>query len=90
MNALLGLWADSGISQLQAGQAFMLAIGLLLLYLAIKRRFEPLLLLPIGFGTILVNIPGADFNTAPIYDALGHRSPGVTRRHFVLRLQRRH
>ncbi len=77
MEALLGLWADSGISQLQAGQAFMLAIGLLLLYLAIKRGFEPLLLLPIGFGTILVNIPGADFNAAPIYDALGHlASPG--------------
>lgn len=77
MSALLGLWADSGISQLQAGQAFMLAIGLLLLYLAIKRGFEPLLLLPIGFGTILVNIPGADFSAAPVYDAVGHlASPG--------------
>ncbi len=77
MSALLGLWADSGISQLQAGQAFMLAIGLLLLYLAIKRGFEPLLLLPIGFGTILVNIPGAGFSAAPVYDAIGHlASPG--------------
>ncbi|MGI9293120.1 MAG: sodium ion-translocating decarboxylase subunit beta [Pseudomonadales bacterium] len=77
MDALLGLWADSGISQLQVGQAFMLAVGLLLLYLAIKRGFEPLLLLPIGFGAILVNIPGAGFSTAPVYDAVGHlASPG--------------
>lgn len=77
MDALLGLWADSGISQLEVGQAFMLAIGLLLLYLAIKRGFEPLLLLPIGFGTILVNIPGAGFSAAPVYDAVGHlASPG--------------
>lgn len=77
MEALLGLWADSGISQLQAGQAFMLAIGMLLLYLAIRRGFEPLLLLPIGFGAILVNIPGAGFSAAPVYDAVGHlASPG--------------
>ncbi len=77
MDALLGLWADSGISQLRSGQAFMLVVGALLLYLAIKRGFEPLLLLPIGFGTILVNIPGADFNAVPVYDALGHlASPG--------------
>jgi sodium ion-translocating decarboxylase beta subunit len=37
----------------------MMAVGLLLLYLAIKRNFEPLLLIPIGFGGILANIPGA-------------------------------
>ncbi|TVS19426.1 MAG: sodium ion-translocating decarboxylase subunit beta [Gammaproteobacteria bacterium] len=36
----------------------MIGIGLLLLYLAIVRKFEPLLLLPIGFGGILANIPG--------------------------------
>ncbi|MGI9288686.1 MAG: sodium ion-translocating decarboxylase subunit beta [Pseudomonadales bacterium] len=77
MEALVGLWADSGISQLQAGQVFMLVVGMLLLYLAIRRGFEPLLLLPIGFGTILVNIPGAGFSAAPVYDALGHlASPG--------------
>ena len=38
----------------------MLALGCLLLYLAIEREVEPLLLLPIGFGALLVNIPGAD------------------------------
>jgi oxaloacetate decarboxylase beta subunit len=37
----------------------MLLVGILLLYLAIVKKFEPLLLLPIGFGAILANIPGA-------------------------------
>jgi oxaloacetate decarboxylase beta subunit len=41
------------------GQGLMLLIGMLLLYLAIIKKFEPLLLLPIGFGAILANIPGA-------------------------------
>lgn len=46
-----------GMTHLEAGQVFMILIGSLLLYLGINRGFEPLLLLPIGFGAILVNIP---------------------------------
>src|SRR5215204_4413876 len=46
-----------GFTHLDAGNVFMLALGCLLLYLAIGRGIEPLLLLPIGFGAILVNIP---------------------------------
>jgi len=42
------------------GQGFMLLVGMLLIYLAIVKKFEPLLLLPIGFGAILSNIPGAN------------------------------
>lgn len=77
MDALYGLWLDSGLSQIEPGQAFMMAIGMLLLFLAIKKGFEPLLLVPIGFGAIMVNIPGAGFLDAPVYDALGHMdSPG--------------
>ena len=77
MEPLIKLWADSGLSQLAGGQAVMMAIGLGLLYLAIRKGFEPLLLVPIGFGTLLVNIPGAGFEAAPVYDALGHlESPG--------------
>jgi sodium ion-translocating decarboxylase beta subunit len=56
---LYSLWGDSGLAQLQTGQVVMLAVGLLLLYLAIVENFEPLLLVPIGFGGILANIPGA-------------------------------
>jgi carboxybiotin decarboxylase len=77
MDALYGLWLDSGLSQIEPGQVFMMAIGMLLLFLAIKKGFEPLLLVPIGFGTLMVNIPGAGFLDAPVYDALGHMdSPG--------------
>jgi len=77
MDNLLSLWASSGVAQMVSGQAVMMIVGLLLLYLAIRKGFEPLLLVPIGFGTILANIPGAGFEAAPVYDALGHlESPG--------------
>ena len=59
MDKLLQIWHSSGLYQVQPGQIIMMAVGLLLLYLAIKRDFEPLLLIPIGFGGILANIPGA-------------------------------
>jgi sodium ion-translocating decarboxylase beta subunit len=60
MDQLLELWQTTGIVQITLGQSFMIVIGLLLLYLAIKKGFEPLLLVPIGFGGILANIPGVD------------------------------
>ena len=43
----------------------MIAIGFLIVYLGAAKGFEPLLLIPIGFGTILVNIPGAGMGNAP-------------------------
>ena len=46
-----------GITHLGLGQALMLVVGSTLLYLGIKKGYEPLLLVPIGFGAILVNIP---------------------------------
>jgi len=77
MENLLSLWASSGIAQLQLGQFIMMMVGLGLLFLAINKGFEPLLLVPIGFGTILANIPGAGFDAAPVYNALGNmESPG--------------
>ena len=71
MEKLLKLVGDSGLANLEFGQAVMIAIGMLLLYLAIAKRFEPLLLLPIGFGAILVNIPGAGMGAPPIYNDMG-------------------
>ncbi|SDF81234.1 oxaloacetate decarboxylase, beta subunit [Onishia taeanensis] len=59
MDKLLTLWYGSGLYNLSLGQAVMIVIGLLLLYLAIHKKFEPLLLVPIGFGGILANIPEA-------------------------------
>ena len=60
MDEIKLLWINSGLNQLDFGQAVMLTIGLLLLYLAIRKKFEPLLLLPIGFGAVLSNLPGAN------------------------------
>jgi oxaloacetate decarboxylase beta subunit len=59
MEQLNILWDNTGLQQMVWGQGLMLLIGMLLLYLAIVKKFEPLLLLPIGFGAILANIPGA-------------------------------
>ena len=62
MDGLLILWQDTGLANFQWQQLVMIAVGCLLLYLAIVRQFEPLLLLPIGFGAILANIPNGGFN----------------------------
>ena len=59
MDQLLQLWHNSGLYQMTPGQGVMIMIGMLLLYLAINKNFEPLLLVPIGFGGVLANIPGA-------------------------------
>ena len=77
MENLISLWATSGLSQIELGQLVMMIVGISLLFLAVRKGFEPLLLVPIGFGTILANIPGAGFDAAPIYDQLGNlESPG--------------
>jgi carboxybiotin decarboxylase len=58
MAELLGeLWNSTGIAGFAWQQVVMIAIGLVLIYLAIAKKFEPLLLVPIGFGGILANIP---------------------------------
>lgn len=59
MDELNRLWQSMGIANLEWGQGLMMLVGLGLIYLAIARRFEPLLLIPIGFGAVLSNIPVA-------------------------------
>lgn len=59
MENLRLLWESTGIYNFSGPQVIMMAVGFLLLYLAIKKGFEPLLLVPIGFGAILSNIPVA-------------------------------
>ncbi|MBF0383690.1 MAG: sodium ion-translocating decarboxylase subunit beta [Magnetococcales bacterium] len=59
MDNLLILWQTTGLANFTWGQAAMIGIGGLLLYLAVVKQFEPLLLVPIGFGAILSNIPVA-------------------------------
>ncbi|MCY4200064.1 MAG: sodium ion-translocating decarboxylase subunit beta [Gammaproteobacteria bacterium] len=63
MDALAVILGDTGFAQITAGQVVMIGIGLTLLYLAIVKGFEPLLLVPVGFGGILANIPGVDIAT---------------------------
>ncbi|ALM51423.1 sodium ion-translocating decarboxylase subunit beta [Halomonas huangheensis] len=59
MEKILTLWYGSGLYNLSLGQAVMIVVGLMLLWLAMAKKFEPLLLVPIGFGGILANIPEA-------------------------------
>ena len=59
--AIVSIWADSGFSALTWGHVIMICVGLILLYLAIGKGFEPLLLSPIAFGCILANIPKNGF-----------------------------
>ena len=77
MEKLLALWYDSGIYQIAPGQFVMILVGLLLLYLAINRGFEPLLLVPIGFGGILANIPGAGLAFSGVENAIYSAKPEV-------------
>ncbi|KAA0012067.1 sodium ion-translocating decarboxylase subunit beta [Billgrantia pellis] len=77
MEKLLTLWEGSGLYNLTLGQAVMIVVGLVLLYLAIQKRFEPLLLVPIGFGGILANIPEAGLALSAAEQAAHLARPGV-------------
>ena len=72
VETLKGLVADSGIISLfqNPGQLLMLVIACLLLYLAIVKKFEPLLLMPIAFGMLLANLPLAGITGSPVYQYL--------------------
>ncbi len=67
------LWTGSGFAMLTWDRVVMVGVGLALLYLAIRKGFEPLLLIPIGTGAILVNLPAVP-------------GEGIMDRHGVLRL----
>lgn len=69
------LWTGSGLFNLGPGQFFMICIGLLLLFLAIRKGFEPLLLVPIGFGGILANIPEAGLALSAAENAIHIANP---------------
>ncbi|NCF72080.1 MAG: sodium ion-translocating decarboxylase subunit beta [Gammaproteobacteria bacterium] len=63
MDLIRQIWTESGIYQISGGQIAMIAVCLLLLYLGIVKKFEPLLLVTIGFGGLLSNIPGVEIAT---------------------------
>ena len=59
MDLIHELWLGSGLANLTLPTFVMLSISCLLIYLAISKSFEPLILLPLGFGGLLANIPGS-------------------------------
>ena len=65
MTAIQSVWADSGYAALTGGNLIMMAVGIVLLYLAIVKGFEPLLLGSIAFGCIMANFPKTGFMTDP-------------------------
>lgn len=77
MSGFLNLWYESGLYQIQLGQSTMMIVCLGLLFLAIRKGFEPLLLVPIGFGGILANIPGAGLALSSVEIAIAGADPSV-------------
>jgi oxaloacetate decarboxylase beta subunit len=69
------IFSSLGIFSLTSGQSIMLLVGLLILFLAISKKFEPLLLLPIGFGAILTNIPEIGLALSPIEKLIFSSNP---------------
>jgi len=63
MDTVLKIYQQSGFANLSWGNWVMFAIGGILIYLAIVKKYEPLLLIPIGFGTILANLPLAEMGS---------------------------
>jgi oxaloacetate decarboxylase beta subunit/glutaconyl-CoA decarboxylase len=60
--SIASVWNDSGYAALTMGNIIMMAVGCVLLYLAIGKEYEPLLLMPIAFGCIMANFPKTGFN----------------------------
>jgi sodium ion-translocating decarboxylase beta subunit len=66
ITGIKGFISTSGFSAITPGQVIMLIVSFVLLYLAIVKQFEPLLLLPIGFGMFLANLPLAGLMAEPV------------------------
>ena len=62
ISALVSVWTDSGYVALTWQNMVMMLVGIILLYLAIAKQYEPLLLGPIAFGCIMANFPNTGFN----------------------------
>ena len=77
MENILNLWTGSGVYNITGGQITMILVCLFLLYLAIKKGFEPLLLVPIGFGGVLANIPEAGLALTAAENAIHFHKPEV-------------
>lgn len=72
LNAILNFLQSTGFYGLTFGAVLMVMIACLLLYLAIIKGFEPLLLVPIAFGVLLTNLPFAGLMAPPVMEIKGH------------------
>ncbi len=63
--SLQSVWADSGFAAFTLGNLAMIIVGIVLLYMAIGKEYEPLLLTPIAFGCIMANFPATGFLEEP-------------------------
>ena len=70
-NALATIWNSSGFATLTWQHLLMIVISCVLVYLAIGKKFEPLLLLPIAFGMLLANLPLSDLMGKPVGNEAG-------------------
>ena len=68
IDILKGFWHNTGFASITIGQVIMLIVSFILLYLAIKKEFEPLLLVPIAFGMLLANLPLAGLMAEPVVE----------------------
>lgn len=67
---LIKLYQSTGFAVITWQQCVMIAVSCLLMYLALKKGFEPLLLVPIAFGMLLANLPAAGLMNGPIYETV--------------------
>ena len=72
---LIEFFSTLGIFSITIGQSIMILVGLILIYLAINKKFEPLLLLPFGFGALLTNIPEIGLSMSPIEKLIYANNP---------------
>lgn len=68
IDILKGFWENTGFASITIGQVIMILVSFILLYLAIKKEFEPLLLVPIAFGMLLANLPLAGLMAEPVVE----------------------
>ena len=66
-----------GLTSINSGQIIMILIAFFFFYLSIVRRFEPLLLLPLAFGILIANIPGANLSAYDVFESAGQTRPGL-------------
>lgn len=76
MDEFLNFLSSTGFSELGPGEAVMIAVGLLLIYLAVSRDMEPYELLPIGLGVVIANLPLTELLTLPNAGA-GYQESGL-------------